>query len=394
MSKEIIRGIRDRRVVEPQISHTLLSRETMRHQLGSVAGMVYHVGSDPSPVEEGFRKIVIPEAERFGFVSWLQRGDSSTGMVVSPYYHPDLGLTLDEKGKIQLNDTNDKLLETLTGAEGMDFHLDAAPGWYYLLNNFKQMPPITVLKTQIASPTCSSSFLSDSAFPWHEAINSALVKGHLLNARKLSKVVIVSVDDPNSFSIETLRANFEIMFDDKFDGNNRLVEEGEQVMRAIHCCGDWSVLEVMATGAVDVVHYDTWQYGEAPIIGQPQILSDYLLKGGLIAWGGIPQNFQYLSELANKLSLPSITINSLKDYEGFAQILEDKRKEAADLIFKRYSHWFNKVSLEAGIDMRTLARKVFISATCGYGTNLSPSLRDFSYKLARDVADLTLRLAR
>lgn len=390
MVKTNLAESKTRQAGEQQISHVLLSREAMRHQLGSVAGMVYHIGSDPSPVEQGFRTVVTPEAERFGFVSWLQGGGPYTGMMVSPYYHPDLGFTLDDRDKIELDEANDGLLRAITGAEGMDFHQDAAPGWHYLLSNFDQLPPIRVLKTQIASPTCSLSVLSDSVIPWQDAIYKALVKGHLANARKLSNVVIVSVDDPNPFSVETLQANFEIMFGDKFDSNSRLVEEGEQVMRAVHCCGAWPVLSAMATGAVDVVHYDAWQYGEAPIIGQPKVLSGYLSKGGLIAWGGVPQNYKYLLELADKLSLGPIKINSVTDFEVLAHMLENKREETADFIFERYTQWFNKVYLEGGIDRRTLARQVFISATCGYGSNESPSLRDFSYKLARDVANLAV----
>ena len=77
--------------------------------------------------------------------------------------------------------------------------------------------------------------------------------------------------------------------------------------------------------------------------------------------------------------------------EGFARQmgkeLLERIDDATGMMFGMYLSWLNAVAGEARIDAKSLNSQTFISATCGYGSNRWPSLRDFSYALARRVAD-------
>ncbi|OGM62897.1 hypothetical protein A2961_03420 [Candidatus Woesebacteria bacterium RIFCSPLOWO2_01_FULL_39_21] len=363
-------------------------RERLKQE-GGVAGIIYHIGSDSGPdPNEAFERVVVAEWVRSGIVSWIQGKTPLEDMDVQPNHHPRIGLTYDGR-MVRLDES--RFLESIDQLEtGIDFDRDAAPGWHTLIDRRRELGRIRILKTHVASPSCSAHVLSPEAAACQPLVYRSLAKGHLAHAQELvgpGGVVIISVDDPKFNSVTELHENFETMFGDQFDEVGGLVAtETCGVLRAIHGCGQWPVLPVMDTGAVDVVHYDAYKYSIAPLIGKHDVLRGYLQRGGLIAWGGIPQNSENLSSLAEKLDI-SIRVRSGRDYETMGKELLERIDDATGMMFGMYLSWLNAVAGEARIDAKSLNSQTFISATCGYGSNRWPSLRDFSYALARRVAD-------
>lgn len=378
-----------------------LSRQQMKEGLlqlpKGVAGMVWHVGSDP--LVDSFNSVVM-EAKRSGFVSWIQGKTALENMNIQPYYFPQLGLTYDvNKRKIVLEDNfeikdfQEALQKVFESKDGLDFHPDSAPGWHQLIKNAHELDNIQLLKTQIASPSCSRDKLSEELIVYQPDIYKLLVKGHINQARKLSSRIVMSIDDPKYFSPATLRENLSIMFGDKFDQEGHLISTDMDVMRAVHCCGDIEALGAIETGAVDVVHYDAWKYGEAPLMGRPDVLRNFTRNNGMFAWGGIPQSLPYLQELGEKLEIPT-EIKSRDDYLKLAEKLEKNIEKAHVHVLKNYSQWLKAIAKESGLSKSEIARRTFISATCGYVGNDISALRNFAYDLSRMVAESNKEIAQ
>ncbi|GEM_PF-6636227 len=382
-------------VKESAIEITTLSRQQMKAELlglpKGVAGMVWHVGSDPD--KNSFNSVIVHEAQRSGFVSWIQGTGILESMNIQPYYFPQLGLDYQQSsGKIVLNPAlvND-LEEALSADKGIDFHPDSAPGWQQVIQRKANLGRIRLLKTQLVSPNCSQGVLSTELLPYQPFIYGALVKGHLNQAKMLSPSIVISIDDPTPFSVETFRESLSVMLGDKFEAGTLATTELE-TLRAVHCCGDYDVLGVMATRAVDVVHWDAWKYGVAPLIGRAKILRDFVDDSGLFVWGGIPQNLHYLQDLGKQIGI-AVEIAGRDDYEKLADGLMKNKEQALDLVLANYLHWSNRVSQELNADKSFMARRTFISATCGYGSNNIASLRNFAYDLSRQISDRNKEIA-
>lgn len=222
---------------------------------------------------------------------------------------------------------------------------------------------------------------------WQVDIYRALVRGHLRAAREIAPVIVVSADDPSEPSLVKFVANFGTMFGDEFDADGRLVRAGEEVLRALHSCsGNYNPVEIMRTGAVDVVHWDAYKYGDILRGGGPNV-GRYIEEGGMLAWGGIPQSMDYLVDLARRLGLDDklLVIRGLADYGPIADFLGEKMPRAVGVISRSYFEWLTAMSRETGVRQETIMRQTFVSATCGYGANKVPSLREFSYALGRNV---------
>lgn len=370
-------------------SPPFMTREQMREVLleDGVGRMIWHVGSDPSDPQVAFDEVVAREAVRSGFVSWTQGPTPPEGMNASIYYHPDLGLKLQD-GKIYFDHAYEEaLIAALTSPEGVDFHQDAAPGWKLVQEHGRTLRP-RLLKTHLATPSCSEHVLDEGVIGWQTDIYRALVRGHLRAAREIAPVIVVSADDPSEPSLARFRANFEIMFRDEFDVDGRLVRAGEDVLRALHSCsGNYNPVEIMRTGAVDVVHWDAYRYGGGILQGGGPDVRRYVEEGGMLAWGGIPQSMDYLVDLARRLGFDDrfLEIRGLADYGPIADFLRENMPRAVDRMIASYSKWLRETSRETGVGQEVIRRQTFVSATCGYGANKVPPLREFSYDLGRNV---------
>ena len=66
---------------------------------------------------------------------------------------------------------------------------------------------------------------------------------------------------------------------------------------------------------------------------------------------------------------------------------------AVESVYQRYLIWLSQTEKDAQMDQAQIARQVFISATCGYGSNPLPQLRQASYEIARKVGNLNHQIA-
>jgi methionine synthase II (cobalamin-independent) len=142
---------------------------------------------------------------------------------------------------------------------------------------------------------------------YNELLADVIVKNMAMNARwqirQLKRVrprVIIFVDEPymaafGSAFISLSREQAIDMLDEVFQA---IRQEG--AMSGVHCCAntDWSVL--MAT-SVEILNLDAYGYLENLAL-YPAELRHFLDRGGIIAWGIIPNNNDVLEATAESLA--------------------------------------------------------------------------------------------
>lgn len=100
--------------------------------------------------------------------------------------------------------------------------------------------------------------------------------------------VIIFIDEPYLVSIGS--SFFNIKAEDVVDMLNEVIAaiHQEGAFAGIHCCGntDWSI--VLKT-AIDILNYDAYNYPESIFLYRRE-LDAFLEKGGIIAWGIVPNN--------------------------------------------------------------------------------------------------------
>jgi len=205
-------------------------------------------------------------------------------------------------------------------------------------------------KGQVTGPISFGMSVTDQnlrASLYHEMLADVLVKNAAMNgrwqARKLAAVadnVVISVDEPymasfGSAFMSISAAEVSAMLNEIFDAIH-----SEGALASVHCCAntDWSVL--LAT-SVDMLSLDAFGFMENLAL-YPAELRDYLDRGGMIAWGIVPNNEKILS-------------NSPSD---IAQLL---RTGMDSLISKAASRGVNIPSDE-------LAERSLITPSCGLGS--------------------------
>jgi methionine synthase II (cobalamin-independent) len=112
--------------------------------------------------------------------------------------------------------------------------------------------------------------------------------------KKLKEVcprTIISVDEPylssvGSAFVSTSKEQVVTLFEEVLGGISGL--------KAIHCCGntDWSV--VLQT-SLDILSFDAYNYGETLAL-YPDEVKSFLNRGGVIAWGIVPNEEQTLAK--------------------------------------------------------------------------------------------------
>jgi len=126
---------------------------------------------------------------------------------------------------------------------------------------------------------------------------------------------------------------------------------GLKGMRGVHCCGntDWSMLLSLD---IQVLSLDAYQYAETLAL-YPDDLGAFLEKGGMIAWGIVPNGGEASTETPDTL---------LDRFEGILKMLEAK-----------------------GIPREQMLENGFITPACGTG-GLSPALAERVFVLTREVS--------
>jgi len=205
-----------------------------------------------------------------------------------------------------------------------------AKGFYAMLELLKDLPGDWV-KGHVTGPISMGLTVTDQnlrASLYNEMLADALVKNVASNARwqirQLKNVrpnVIIFVDEPymasfGSAFISLSREQVIAMLDEIFEAIH--MESG---LAGVHCCAntDWSVL---LTSQVDILNLDAYGYIENLAL-YPVELRQFLDRGGVIAWGIIPNNEE----------INAVTPQGLADQlrEGIALICEKAKSRGVKI---------------------------------------------------------------
>jgi methionine synthase II (cobalamin-independent) len=229
-----------------------------------------------------------------------------------------------------------------------------AAGFHAFLKEAKQKGRKAV-KGQVTGPISFGLSVTDQnrrPLLYDEVLADAIAKHLRLKAawqEKMLKSVfpktIISIDEPYLSSLGSAFVSF------PREQVVTLLEEvlgGISGLKAIHCCGntDWSV--VLQT-SLDILSFDAYNYAETLAL-YPDEVKSFLNRGGVIAWGIVPNEEQALSK-ETKASIG------------------DRLEEAMRLLSKK------------GISYDTIKSQCLITPSC--------SLASISIKAAAGALDLT-----
>jgi len=166
------------------------------------------------------------------------------------------------------------------------------------------------IKGHVTGPLSMGLTITDQdsrASLYNESLGDVLVKNAAMNARwqvrQLKTVrtnAIIFVDEPylvsfGSAFVSLSREQVVAMLDEVFQAIH-----AEQALAGVHCCAntDWSML--LAT-EVDILNLDAFGYLENLALYSKD-LRRFLDRGGLIAWGIVPNNAEVFSVTAEGLA--------------------------------------------------------------------------------------------
>ncbi len=174
---------------------------------------------------------------------------------------------------------------------------DYAAGFFAMLDVLTVMPG-TWAKGQVTGPVSLGLSVTDQdryAILYHDLLGDVVVKTLAMNARwqvrQLRAVrpqVLIFVDEPYLASFGSAYVSLErdaviAMLNEVFAAIH-----SEGALAGVHCCGntDWSLL---LDTSVDVLNLDAFGYLEALSL-YPAELRAFLDRGGIVAWGIVPNN--------------------------------------------------------------------------------------------------------
>jgi methionine synthase II (cobalamin-independent) len=220
---------------------------------------------------------------------YVQYSESFPGIVVE-----------DERIWVDRSRDLSKSLEHLYSAylenrtDGCAMGQDYASGFYAFLKEVKRIKPMAV-KGQVTGPISFGLAVTDQnrrPLLYDEVLADATAKHLRLKAawqekvlRSVSPRTIIFVDEPYLTSLGSAFVSF------PKEQVVTLIEEvlgGISGLKGIHCCGntDWSVL---LQTSLDILNFDAYNYGES-ISLYPAEVKSFLAKGGVLAWGIVPNN--------------------------------------------------------------------------------------------------------
>jgi hypothetical protein len=216
------------------------------------------------------------------------------------------GIVIDDKNEKITFDTSGDLTPALEEfyaqylEDNLDYFAlpqDHAEGFFEMLVQLTKLPGEWV-KGHVTGPISMGLTITDQDLRsslYNELLVDSLIKNAAMNARwqirQLKTVrpkVIMFVDEPymasfGSAYISLNRDQVVHMLDEVFESVH-----AEGGLAGVHCCAntDWSVL--LAT-KVDILNLDAYGYLENLAL-YPSELRNFLDRGGMIAWGIVPNN--------------------------------------------------------------------------------------------------------
>jgi methionine synthase II (cobalamin-independent) len=157
------------------------------------------------------------------------------------------------------------------------------------------------IKGQVTGPISFGLSVTDQnrrPLLYDEVLADAIAKHLRLKAawqetalRRVCPKTIISVDEPylsslGSAFVSTSREQVVALLEEVLGGISGL--------KAVHCCGntDWSVL---LQTSLDILSFDAYNYGETLAL-YPDEVNSFLARGGVIAWGIVPNDEQALKK--------------------------------------------------------------------------------------------------
>jgi hypothetical protein len=240
-----------------------------------------------------------------------------------------------------------------------------AAGFFTMLDALTSTPGEWA-KGQVTGPVSLGLTVVDQdlrSILYHDMLADVLVKNAAMNARwqaqqlrAIKPNVIVFVDEPymasfGSAFISLSREQAITMLDEVFEAIH-----AAGALAGVHCCAntDWGVL--LAT-SVDILNLDAYGYLDNLAL-YPAELRAFLDRGGVIAWGIVPNTDEIFSVTA----------------EQVAQKLQDGLALISDKAAAR------GVTITAD----ELAHRSLLAPSCGLGP-ATPEVADAAFAMLRDV---------
>jgi hypothetical protein len=220
---------------------------------------------------------------------------------------------------------------------------------------------VKAVKGQVTGPISWGMTVTDNdkrAVAYDDTLADAAAKLLKLKAawmeaelRKVSPNTMIFVDEPYLHSIGSA---FFALSNDKVINLIKEVFSGISGLKGIHCCGqsDWSV--ILKTG-LDILGFDAYNYGPSLAL-YPQDVKRFIVGGGVIAWGIVPNEADILKKE---------TINSLLD--RFEEAVSPLTRQGFDFSFRR------------------LIAQSLITPSCGIA-GLSPEGAEMALELLTDLS--------
>jgi hypothetical protein len=235
-----------------------------------------------------------------------------------------------------------------------------AAGLHAFLGSENLAPP--VVKGQITGPLTWGLSVTDEegkAILYDDVLGDAVAKFLRLKAawqekelRRLSPTTIIFVDEPymasfGSVAVPLAKERVVLLLEEVFSGLKGI--------RGVHCCGntDWSV--ILET-SLDILSFDAYNYAQSLSL-YPTEVKRFLDRGGVIAWGIIPNDGP---------SLGKESAAALKD-----------RLEEAMVPFTRN-----------GVDFKQLVAQSLITPSCTLASLESPDASARALELLAELSQL------
>ena len=175
-----------------------------------------------------------------------------------------------------------------------------AAGFHEFLKQAKGKD-IKAVKGQVTGPISFGLTVTDEnrrPILYDDVLADAIAKHMRLKAawqekelKKISPRTIISIDEPY---LHSLGSAFVSIPKEQVIALFEEVLGGISGLKCIHCCGntDWALL---LQTSLDILNFDAYDYSEALAL-YPTEVKNFLNRGGVIAWGIVPNNEQILAK--------------------------------------------------------------------------------------------------
>lgn len=235
---------------------------------------------------------------------------------------------------------------------------DYASGFFEIFKLIKDSGGINYFKGQIIGPISFGLVLKDQnnqSVLYNRELQEIITKSLALKAKwqirqvksKNEKVkIIIFIDEPYLVSLGS--SYVALPKEQVVSQINEIILaiHQEDALAGIHCCGntDWGL--VLGT-QIDILNFDAYNFLDTLLL-YPKELKGFLDRGGILAWGIVPN-----SKEANEESLKDTLVNRI---------------------------------LKTGQEKDILKNQIIITPSCGCGT-LSLELAETIHKLTVDIAE-------